>query len=219
MTISRFSFQIIFFCIFLQTVCFAQATKIETNSTFLEKAIVEICSPLFDTLAENAVNELLFSCKSRADERETALFLQDVLVNKLVNAGLNVYLRTGENAEQEADKNTAFRLNVILEDWILTARKSSKDEPEKHIIIEFGLQLRYNLLNQNEKILSTRKISGTKSGFYESEKIFLSTQEKQPQFARVQSQFTSSKNNFLTTILIAGVTGVTIFLIYSLRSQ
>jgi hypothetical protein len=219
MAISWRSLSIIFWFMIPQAVCFAQTTRIETNSVFLENSIFEICAPLFDSLAENSVRDLFLSCKSRANEQEAALFLQDVLLNSLVNAGINVYLQTGENAQTDSSRERASQLYVILEDWNLTARKSTGDEPEKHIIVEFRLQLRYHLLNQAGKVLSTRKLSGTKSGFYEDEKNFLFTQEKQPPFARARSQFTSQNNNLLSTILIAGVTGITVFLIYSLRSQ
>jgi len=208
---------------FIFCITFAQATaalisNAESNIAFIEKTIVDITAPLIDTLKSTTAKHLVLSCRTGSDQPEPSLFLQDIISRQLLRAGFIVYLHNGA-PEKSADAIHSNTLDIVLDEWLLTAHKSGKERSQKHIYQEFSLRIRYRIMSSTRQVLYSGTKAGKNTKVFDDLKSFRLAQEGQPEFARANPSFATQKNNLIGTLLISGVTGITIFLIYALRSQ
>ncbi|MFQ5631370.1 MAG: hypothetical protein ACE5I1_21570 [bacterium] len=207
------------FCITFTQAATVLISKSESNVAFIEKAIVDITAPLVETLSSSTIKKLTMSCKAGSDKQESALFLQDIISRQLLQAGFTVYQKNNDALDVKADSVHTNFLEIVLDEWHFTARKSKEKKLQEQINQEFRVQFRYRVMSSTRQILFTGTRFGTHSKTFTDMKSFQSAQKGQPVFAQATPTFSTQRNNLISTILISGVTGLTIFLIYTLRSQ
>lgn len=194
---------------------------VESNHRFLEKSLAEFTSPLLDTLqSKKGEVILLSSAATNSGLEQAALFLEDIVLSQLVDSGFQVYLPSEKQpSTEQVPALQQLRLEIVLDEWQLVARRNADEKSDHKIQQEFRLIFRYRILKADGKVLAAGSKAGQSRRLFETMRTFQEAQEGQPAFATAEPAFTIEKNDILNTIIIAGITGLSVLLIYSLRSQ
>ena len=193
----------------------------QDNQTFLENCIIESIQGLLDTLETTDGGDILLAVTASNSREPASRFLEDILLQRLVQAGYQVFLNRNQSSasfDSLMDARDILSLELVLDKWLLSA---SRRENNKTGGIEqvFRMQLRYRLIAEGTRVLSANNIAGQKIRNFRDIDAFRAAQAGQPAFAQADAPIDLEKNSLINTIIISGITGLTVFLIYSLRSQ
>lgn len=125
----------------------------------------------------------------------------------------------GDSSGSDTGGDQLPSLNLHVAEWRFFAEKARGTTKNRQYAQNLEATIHYQLLDTADRVVTAGSLQSRGSRTFRTRTELETAQIAQPAYAQAVYMFSEKGNNLLTTLLLAAATGVTILLIYSLRSQ
>ena len=214
-------------CIFLSFLPLLGSVQAGTNEQgvtrnleFIEVAVAELADSILAELPVAACSSWVVRCQARNFGDDLAYFFRNVFLIEAKRKLPEVkwYLEMPVPVDS-IGREPACRLEMVLTGWRLQALRAPKQEKQARYVQQLSVEMELILTDARGAVRRADRIDFLRQRNIPNRAALERAQEKQPAFAAVEKMPAAGKKDWLNGVLIALATGLTIFLLFQIRSQ
>ncbi len=193
----------------------AAAQEFAPNLQFIEAALNRCFSPWLEIPQLSTETTVELVVKDRAGDTEAAQFVRDVFLTAATSRGRKIRVASDSSEPRRAP----LAMRIEIESWRLSAEKNRHNKAKGRYVQKFSASLRMVLTDSSGTVLATRRDRAEgRRPFSDAAELALA-EEHQPAFATTRWREAESGKHWLQTLTITAASGITIFLLYHIRSR